>query len=77
MIELDGGQHVDQSGYDQARTEWLESKGYRVVRFWNNDVLRNIENVKDAIWQTLHTNAQPPSQPSPCQGEGAGGPRFA
>jgi len=43
IIELDGGHHnVDT---DRERTEWLESEGYRVIRFWNNEVTDNIEGV--------------------------------
>ena len=45
VIELDGSQHLDQESYDQARTDYLESQGYRVIRFWNNDVINNIEGV--------------------------------
>ncbi|ULJ69568.1 endonuclease domain-containing protein [Wielerella bovis] len=39
IIELDGGQHTEQIAYDNARTEFLNNQGYRVVRFWNNEVL--------------------------------------
>jgi very-short-patch-repair endonuclease len=41
VIEIDGGQHGSQTSEDQARTARLEAEGYRVLRFWNNDVLRN------------------------------------
>jgi very-short-patch-repair endonuclease len=40
VIEVDGGQHAD-SMADQQRTRWLEDQGFRVLRFWNNDVLKN------------------------------------
>ncbi|MBJ7441459.1 MAG: endonuclease domain-containing protein, partial [Sphingopyxis sp.] len=40
-IELDGSQHLDQQGYDGARTEYLESVGWRVLRLWNSDVIAN------------------------------------
>jgi len=53
IIELDGGQHLEQEEYDQARTEYLESLGYKVVRFWNNDVLKNIEGVILVIMDAL------------------------
>jgi very-short-patch-repair endonuclease len=49
IIELDGGQHLEQEKYDAERTAYLESKGYRVLRIWNNDVLNNIEGVLRAI----------------------------
>jgi very-short-patch-repair endonuclease len=51
IIELDGGQHgtVDGSTRDESRTRWLESRGYRVLRFWNNDVLHNMAGVLEGI----------------------------
>ena len=45
IIELDGSQHLEQVEYDTNRTEFLESRGYKVLRFWNNDVLKNIDDV--------------------------------
>jgi len=53
IIELDGGQHAEQAGYDAARTAFLEKKGYRVLRFWNNEVLQNLEGVGMAIQLTI------------------------
>jgi len=53
IIELDGSQHLEQEEYDQERTEYLESQGYKVIRFWNNDVLNNLEGVILAIIHTL------------------------
>jgi len=44
-IELDGGQHARQETEDQRRTAWLESQGFAVIRFWNNDVLANPDGV--------------------------------
>jgi very-short-patch-repair endonuclease len=44
IVELDGGQHADNQN-DLRRTEFLELKGYKVIRFWNNDVLNNTEGV--------------------------------
>src|SRR4030088_390307 len=42
MVEVDGGQHAEiQRRHDEVRTEWLQTQGYRVVRFWNNDVLKS------------------------------------
>jgi very-short-patch-repair endonuclease len=49
IIELDGGQHAVQVEHDRERTRWLESRGYRVIRFWNNQVLTETEPVLDAI----------------------------
>jgi very-short-patch-repair endonuclease len=50
-IEVDGGQHNQAPGreHDQTRTQWLRSKGIIVLRFWNNDVLANIEGVATEI----------------------------
>jgi very-short-patch-repair endonuclease len=53
IIELDGSQHVEQEEYDTERTRYLEAQGYRVIRFWNNDVINNIEGVILAIMYAL------------------------
>jgi very-short-patch-repair endonuclease len=49
IIELDGGQHLEQEAYDEARTKYLATQGYKVIRFWNHDVVKNIEGVIRAI----------------------------
>ena len=49
IVEVDGGQHAAQLHYDEQRTRWLEAQGYRVLRFWNNDVLANTEAVAQAV----------------------------
>ena len=53
IIELDGGQHQERIAYDNIRTEWLASQGFRVLRFWNNQVLEEIEAVKQVIHEAL------------------------
>lgn len=53
VIELDGSQHLEQKEYDLERTKYLESQGYKVIRFWNNDVMNNIEGVILAIMVAL------------------------
>ncbi len=53
IIELDGSQHLEQKEYDDERTEFLKSKGYRVLRFYNNDVMNNIEKVLEVILENL------------------------
>jgi very-short-patch-repair endonuclease len=58
IVELDGGQHADQLAYDTARSEWLAGVGYRVLRFWNNDLSGNEEGVLTAIYNELESNAQ-------------------
>jgi very-short-patch-repair endonuclease len=52
VIEVDGGQHAD-SDRDVRRDAWFESNGYRLLRFWNNDVLSNIEGVAEVIRLTI------------------------
>jgi primosomal protein N' (replication factor Y) len=52
VIEIDGSQHAD-SAVDRQRTAWLESQGWRMIRFWNNEVLTNIRGVVEAILRTL------------------------
>jgi len=49
IIELDGSQHLEQEKHDEERTKYLESQGYKVIRFWNNDVMNNMESVILAI----------------------------
>ena len=53
IVEVDGGQHAEQEFYDIRRTEYLQLKGYQVVRFWNNEVLGNLEGVLGALTLTL------------------------
>jgi very-short-patch-repair endonuclease len=64
VIEIDGGQHND-SAQDFVRDQALESAGFRVMRFWNNQVLNEIESVVESIWLELERLTPPPSQPSP------------
>ena len=52
IVEVDGGQHVAGSE-DSKRTAWLVSQGFRVLRFWNNQVLGDIESVTKVIWDAL------------------------
>jgi very-short-patch-repair endonuclease len=49
VIELDGGQHFENSGYDMQRNACLRDNGFTVLRFWNNDVIENIEGVLEVI----------------------------
>ncbi|RZI44572.1 endonuclease domain-containing protein [Herbaspirillum sp. HC18] len=70
VIELDGGQHQEQKEYDERRTAFLHFHGWKVLRFWNNDVLSNLEGVLASVVDAL--TITPPSQPSPYKGEGAG-----
>ena len=67
IIEIDGSQHGSQATKDEARTRRLESDGYRVLRFWNNEVLSNIEGVLTEIQSASAVTPTP--DPSP-QGGG-------
>lgn len=51
IVELDGGQHAESTRYDEQRDACLNSNGFVVVRFWNNDVIENIEGVLEVIRQ--------------------------
>ena len=53
IIEVDGGQHAQRVEDDNIRTEWLQSQGFQVLRFWNNQILREIDSVKAAILEVL------------------------
>jgi len=67
IVEIDGGQHDHASPQESERTAFLQTEGYRVLRFWNNEVLANLDGVYTRITEALgHT-------PSPLRGEGRGG----
>ena len=61
MVEVDGGQHAD-SKRDQTRTTFIEREGYRVIRFWNNEISENLEGVLITIARAL--SPSPPPTPS-------------
>ena len=61
IIEVDGGQHAEQVAYDQYRDAWLRSQGYTVLRFWNNDVMQQMEGVLEQIRCTLSPSPSPAS----------------
>ena len=58
IIEIDGGQHnqVNDIKYDKDRTEYLKSKGYKVLRFWNNDIDNNIQGVFEKLKEVFDIN---------------------
>ena len=58
IIEIDGGQHneIDNLIYDMERTKYLESKGYKIIRFWNNDIDNNIEGVYSKLQEFCSNN---------------------
>ncbi len=68
IVELDGGQHNEdkEKVLDQSRTEWLHSEGFRVLRFWNDDVLKNTVGILEEILRniTLTPTLSPPGRGS-------------
>ena len=60
VVEIDGGQHQEQAGYDFERTQFLESRGYRVVRFWNSQIFEELDGVQEAILLTLDEGTPSP-----------------
>jgi len=58
VLELDGGQHGEEKGLikDNERDQWLRAEGYRILRFWNNEVLANLEGVMESIRSNILSN---------------------
>ncbi len=72
IVELDGSQHVEGQPHDDARTVQLEAAGYRVVRFWNNDLTSNMPGVLETILNAaIGTERVPTPQPPPASGRGS------
>jgi len=71
VIEVDGGQHAENVGQDIQRSAYLSKMGYRVFRFWNNEVLQETDAVLEAIFAILAGTAEnsPSPRPSPPLGE--------
>ena len=76
VIEVDGGQHADNKR-DAVRDQWLVDHRYRVLRFWNNEVLGNIEGVWETIFAAASVAAPPHPDPLPASGEREAPSRFA
>ena len=71
IVEADGGQHAERMEADARRTAYLESRGYRVIRFWNNDVLENTDGVLETIRRILLDMPSPsPAGGGPCPRHG-------
>jgi very-short-patch-repair endonuclease len=70
VIEVDGGQHGQQAGYGENRTQKLQAAGFRVLRFWNNEVLKEIESVKEKIWLAAQELQFHPPPNLPLEGGG-------
>jgi very-short-patch-repair endonuclease len=71
IVEIDGGQHNENqtAGQDEVRTAWLNSQGFRVVRFWNNEVIENLKGVLIKIPEVIGINTPSPFSSSPIEGE--------
>jgi very-short-patch-repair endonuclease len=63
IIEVDGGQHAEDANYDTDRDAWLRNQSFVILRFWNNDVLKNIDGVMEVIVKNLQST--PYLNPSP------------
>jgi len=63
VVEVDGETHAERAEYDAARSRFLQEKGYRVVRFTNDDVVNNLDGVLLTIQQTLSTAPLPDPLP--------------
>lgn len=61
VVEVDGGQHSE-NAKDESRTQWLSSNGYKVVRFWNHEVERNLDGVLEALSSLLVETAPHPDR---------------
>ena len=73
IVEVDGGQHADQAAYDARRTEVLERLGFRVIRFWNNEVLGRTDDVLNSIAAALAEVLPPHPSPLPRRRSGERG----
>jgi very-short-patch-repair endonuclease len=76
VIEVDGGGHgqARQMATDRRRTAYLASRGYRVLRFWNNEVLKETEGVMTLIYEAVYQKEAPPTpDPSPPRASRVGG----
>ena len=64
IVEVDGGQHAERLVADSERTRVLESMGYLILRFWNNDVLSNIDGALELMAFTIQSEALDPPHPA-------------
>jgi very-short-patch-repair endonuclease len=71
VIEVDGGQHGQQAEYDENRTRKLQAAGFRVLRFWDNEVLKEEESVREKVWLMVQELQSHPPPNLPLEGGGA------
>jgi len=62
IVEVDGGQHASEIQKDREREDWFKGQGFKVLRFWNNEVLENTEGVLEVITRELSPSPYPPPQ---------------
>jgi very-short-patch-repair endonuclease len=72
IVELDGGQHRERADYDQGRDGWLQAEGYTVLRYWNSEVMENLECVPEEIGRVAGVFAETPPSPQPLLPQGGG-----
>ena len=65
VVELDGSQHGERARQDEERTRFIESEGFRVIRFWNNEVMENLDGVLARILEVLEASVPPLAPPPP------------
>ena len=71
IVEIDGGQHFDAATYDEMRSRFLRLAGFKVLRFWNNEVFGELDGVLEVIRRELLMRRENPSPPNPpLEGEG-------
>jgi very-short-patch-repair endonuclease len=74
VVEIDGSQHAEsRRDYDEQRTAWLQSQGYRVIRFWNNEVLKAPRSVGEAVYAAATEDAVAQKGPTPSPSPQGGG----
>ena len=59
IVELDGGQHAEQTAYDAARDHHIRKEGFGVLRFWNNEVVENLDGVLSVLLDVLAARSKP------------------
>jgi very-short-patch-repair endonuclease len=75
VVEADGGQHGEAIDYDEARTRYLEARGYKVLRFWNDEIMRNLNGVVTTILNALVDLRAIPPLPPEWEGKRPEGPK--
>jgi very-short-patch-repair endonuclease len=70
VVEVDGSQHMEQPARDREREDYLASLGFRVLRFWDSDILTNLSGVRERIAGALRASEEPSPKPLPPSGEG-------